>query len=110
MQDKISRHLELARTLQQRLTAMDGWIMPYPMHMNVLCLQYRPERLKTLAEWNEVTRNILDEINSDGRFYLTGTTVEEMFLIRIVPAQTEVSRDTIEALAELIEEITMRYA
>lgn len=110
LQDKISRHLELARTLQQRLTAMDGWIMPYPMHMNVLCLQYRPERLKTLAEWNEVTRNILDEINSDGRFYLTGTTVEEMFLIRIVPAQTEVSRDTIEALAELIEEITMRYA
>jgi aromatic-L-amino-acid decarboxylase len=104
LQDKIEKHISLAKQLRQLLERKPYWQFAAPPVMNVLTIRLIPEVPSSQELIEQLNRDLLAFINADGRFYLSGTVINGSFVIRIVPAQTEVEEKHIFDLYELMEQ------
>ena len=57
---------------------------------------------------DESTRELLQQINADGRIYLTQTSHQGMFVIRLTVGQFDTTRDDVEMAVRVIREIAAR--
>lgn len=104
LQAKIEKHMSLARLLRQLLENHHHWHFAAPPLMNVLTIRFVPDNSLTSEEVDQLNRNLLAFINADGRFYLSGTVIRGQFVIRIVPAQSDVEEKHIFELYELMQQ------
>jgi aromatic-L-amino-acid decarboxylase len=107
LQDKIEKHIALARLLRQLLESKPYWQLATPPAMNVLTIRFIPAGNPSPEAIDGINRELLAAINADGRFYLSGTVINGRFVIRIVPAQTEVEEKHIFDLYELMEKCAL---
>ena len=102
LQQLLRHHITLTEELFALLSAHPHWEFAAPMAMNVITLRWRHMGL-TEEQLNDLNRELLADINRDGRFYLTPTILDGRFVIRIVPAQTNLSAQHIKELYHLME-------
>ncbi len=103
LQAMIREHIRLAKMLAGLIEAEKDFRVVAPVHLNTVCFCYQPEGM------NPVQVNILNEkinhaLNDSGRIYLTHTTVNGIYVLRMVTAQTNVTERHVLNAWEMIKE------
>lgn len=101
LQEKVRYHIEIA----SRLTAMIGkepdFEMLAPTVISVVCFRYKPEG-RDEAQMNALNEKLNHQLNDSGKIYLTHTSLNGRYTLRMVTAQTNVTMEHVEKAWELI--------
>ena len=101
---KVSSHLEFARELKEQIEGSADFELLAPVPLSVVCFRYRPEGVVDEAKLNSINEQLLEAVNATGRAYITHTKLRGKYTLRMVTAQTQVSRDDVQAAWRLIQE------
>ncbi len=88
LQEKIRLHLALTKEMLAKLQ-QDGDIeILAPVPLNTICFRYNPA--KYIGDLNALNRELLKKINNSGKIYMTHTTLNGIYALRFVVAQTNI--------------------
>lgn len=96
-------HMQYAETVTSFIRAHQNWTIFSPPALNMLCIRYIPNSDITADMLNTLNMKILDGINQSGKFYLSGTTIHEQFIIRVVTGGTWLHDTHIQELLHILE-------
>jgi aromatic-L-amino-acid decarboxylase len=101
IQEKIRLHISLAKDLAEKISCEKDFEILAPVLLNTVCFRYNP------AGINEANKNQLNEklnhlLNDSGKIYLTHTILKNKYTLRMVTAQTNVTKEHIDNAWELI--------
>ncbi|MCU0371557.1 MAG: pyridoxal-dependent decarboxylase, partial [Bacteroidales bacterium] len=102
LKEKLRYHISLAKELAERIDHEDGFELMAPVTLNLVCFRYRPKGIDDEKELNRINAMLLKKINKTGRAYLSHTTLNGKYIIRMVIGQTEVERKHVEEAWRLI--------
>lgn len=102
LKHKIREHIEFAARLKEMILKEPDFEILAPVVINVVCFRYAPGGMdeKKLNILNEKLNHLL---NDSGKIYLTHTTLNGMYTLRMVTGQTNVKFDHVEKAWELIK-------
>lgn len=103
LQDALRAHMSYANILTKYIQAHPHWTIFSPPALNMLCIRYIPNAQITTEQLNKLNTAILQRINQSGQFYLSGTTVDEQFIIRVVCGGTWLTEQHIHMLIQLLD-------
>jgi aromatic-L-amino-acid decarboxylase len=89
----------LARYFHERLQAIDGFEVGPPPDLSIVTFRYIPKS----GNVNEFNRQLIQAIQDDGRIFLSSTTLEGRFMIRLAVLGIRTHLDTIDLAIELLE-------
>ncbi len=104
LQQAIKTHIQYADIIKSFIQTHAHWKIFAPPALNVLCIRYVPAVSRTTEELNTLNSVILNTINQTGKFYLSGTTVDEQFIIRIVCGGTWLTEQHLHTLIHTLED------
>ncbi|MFN3940209.1 MAG: pyridoxal phosphate-dependent decarboxylase family protein, partial [Chitinophagales bacterium] len=110
LQHIIQRHLDIAQHFYEKISNTAHWEIMAPFAMNVICLRYHPEHIQDAEQLNKLNEEILHAINKEGSFYLTGTRLNNNYIIRVVPGQQYVTTKHTDKLFTLLEETAKKIS
>jgi aromatic-L-amino-acid decarboxylase len=90
LQEMIREHIRLAKMLAQNIATEKNFRLMAPVHLNTVCFRFQPEGMSD-EEADRLNEKINHTLNDTGRIYLTHTTIEGRYVLRMVTAQTNVS-------------------
>lgn len=106
LQSMIREHLRLARMLSQQIKAEDNFVLMAPVPLNTVCFRYAPPGMSD-EEANRLNEKINHALNDTGSIYLTHTSVDGMYVLRMVTAQTGVTEVHVQKAWEMIKECAL---
>lgn len=98
----LDEKLDLARWAAEQLRAMDGIEIVAEPQLSIVAFRLQTAGMSR-DRANALNRRLLDRINARRRVYLTGTTIEERFVIRICVLSFRTHRDRMEMAVEDVE-------
>jgi aromatic-L-amino-acid decarboxylase len=103
LQEKIREHIGFARRLKELIADEPDFEILAPVVINVICFRFAPKGNdeKILNALNENLNHLL---NDSGKIYLTHTTLNGKYTLRMVTGQTNVKFTHVEKAWELIKE------
>ena len=101
LQEKIREHISLTKRLADMISAESDFELLAPVIASVVCFRYKP------AGHDEAALNALNEklnhaLNDSGKIYLTHTTLNGSYTLRMVVAQTNVAINHVQEAWSLI--------
>lgn len=106
LQDKIRDHIKIAAQLAEMISADKDFEIMAPFKLNTVCFRYKPGGIRS-DEINAVNEKLNHILNDTGKLYLTHTTLNGQYVLRMVTAQTNVTPEHVIKAWELIR-ITAR--
>jgi aromatic-L-amino-acid decarboxylase len=100
---KVQDQISWARELAEQIRSEPAFELLEPQHLSVVCFRYHPDSMTSPEEIDEVNRMLMKHLNESGRMYLTHTRVGGVVTLRMVVAQTQVTRDHVQAAWRLIQ-------
>jgi aromatic-L-amino-acid decarboxylase len=104
IKQRVREHLELARTLNRRMSATPGFELLAPMQFNVLCFRFHPAGMNDGEQLNALNASLLERLNATGKLFLTHTKLDGRYTLRLVIAQTNVEARHVDQAWTLIQE------
>jgi aromatic-L-amino-acid decarboxylase len=101
---KVGGHLEFARELKEQIEQSEDFELLASVPLSVVCFRHKPAGVNDEAELNSINERLLEAVNATGRAYITHTKLRGKYTLRMVTAQTQVSRDDVQAAWRLIQE------
>jgi len=80
LRDHVRQHIGLAQEFRGWIEADNRFELAAPAPLNLVCFRHRAG--------DDVTRNLLDELNNSGDVYMTHTVLNDRFCIRFCVGQT----------------------
>jgi aromatic-L-amino-acid decarboxylase len=102
IQEKLRFHLALAQNFTQRILQHPDFELTAPTSVNLVCFRYKPAFIQNTEELNEINAKILNRINEGGKLYLTHTKLNDIYTIRAVFGQTNITERQLEMLWEVL--------
>ena len=102
LQEKLREHIRIANDLKIKIESHPEFEILAPLNFNVICFRYKPKSVNDDEKLNQINEQFLNKINSTGKAYLTHTKLKGKYTIRIVIAQTNVTKVHVEKTWELI--------
>jgi aromatic-L-amino-acid decarboxylase len=104
LREKVRYHTMLAKTLAENISSEHDFELTAPLSLNVVCFRYHPEGAaeETLNDINQKLNYIL---NDSGKLYLTHTSLNGKYTLRMVTGQTNVTLDHVNNAWEDIKNI-----
>jgi len=102
LRTKLRNHIELADQFRNWIESHPNFQLLAPVPLNTVCFHYAPVG-STLEEQNQWNAQLLEELNSSGKMYLTHTKLNGVYTIRMVIGQTSVDKKHIEEAWQLIQ-------
>jgi aromatic-L-amino-acid decarboxylase len=90
LQEMIREHIRLAKMLSEEISKEKDFSVIAPVNLNTVCFHFHPAG-KSDEEANRLNEKINHALNDTGRIYLTHTTIEGRYILRMVTAQTNVT-------------------
>ena len=106
LQSMIREHLRLAKTLSQQIEAEENFVLMAPVPLNTVCFRYSPPGMSD-EETNRLNEKINHTLNDTGSIYITHTSVDGMYVLRMVTAQTGVTEGHVQKAWEMIKECAL---
>lgn len=92
----------LARYFYEELSKEDGWELgPFPQ-MSVVTFRYIPEQ----GNINEFNQRLIQKIHKDGRVFLSSTSINGTFIIRLAVLSFRTHKETIDFTLKMLKEKT----
>jgi aromatic-L-amino-acid decarboxylase len=101
LRDKVRGHIRVAKRLAELIIREDDFQILAPVTLNVVCFRYRPAG-KDDDEINRINETLNHRLNDTGKIYLTHTTVNGIYTLRMVIGQTNVTPKHVEKAWKLI--------
>jgi aromatic-L-amino-acid decarboxylase len=106
LQEKIRLHIQIAKTLAEKISQESDFEIMAPAILNTVCFRYIP------VPGNDEVNNMINEklnhaLNDSGKLYLTHTILNNKYTLRMVTAQTNVTQEHVDKAWDLIR-ITAR--
>ncbi len=92
LREMIAAHIELAAEFSRWVQADDQWELLAPVPLNTVCFRLRRNGWSE-AECNVRNKELMDRVNAAGRIFLTHTTLEGRFALRMAIGQTQTRRE-----------------
>ena len=102
LQEKIRRHIRLARELSKRMEAAERFEILAPVPLNLICFRYRPPGVKDKTALDRINAELLDRLNATGKLFMTHTRLNGVYTLRMMIGQTEVEERHVEQAWDLI--------
>ena len=104
LQERIRNHIAWSQELCEKIASLRDFKIITEPRFSLFTFQYTPAG----ADANAATKKLLDQINNDGRTYLTQTTHEGKFVIRMQTGQFNCTRDDVMAVFDILRELASR--
>ena len=101
LQSRIRNHIQWANEAASTIAGLENFELITPPMFSLFTFRYAPNGRNA----DELTRELIERVNLDGRIYLTQTTHENQFVIRFVVGQFETTKQDVELAVDVIEEI-----
>jgi len=102
LQEKIRYHIKLAVWLSENIRKEKDFEILAPVILNVVCFRYKPEG-KTDQELNVINEILNHSLNDSGKIYLSHTSINGIYTLRMVTGQTNVRMEHVEKAWDLIK-------
>ena len=102
IRQKVQDHINWARELGEQIKAEPGFELLDPQHLSLVCFRYHPDAVKSADDVNKANMDLMQKLNESGRIYLTHTRVSGLVTLRMVIAQTHVTREHVQDAWKLI--------
>ncbi len=103
LQATLRNHIALAKWLEKEIMLADDFELMAPVTLNLVCFRYKPQGVDDVAELNRINEQLLMDINSTGKAYMTHTKVRGNYVIRMVIANTRVELRHVEQALKLVQ-------
>lgn len=104
LQSMIREHIRLAKMLAGLIEAEEGFRIMAPVPLNTVCFRYEPSGMDP-GKADRLNEKLNHSLNDSGRIYLTHTTLDGRYVLRMVTAQTDVTGKHVTDAWELIKEM-----
>ncbi|MBN2665900.1 MAG: aminotransferase class I/II-fold pyridoxal phosphate-dependent enzyme [Bacteroidales bacterium] len=101
LRDKVRGHIRIAKRLAEMIMRENDFQILAPVTLNVVCFRYKPSG-KDEEELNRLNETLNHWLNDEGKIYLTHTTVNGVYTLRMVTGQTNVTPEHVELAWKLI--------
>jgi aromatic-L-amino-acid decarboxylase len=103
LQEKIRYHIGIAARLADLISGEPDFELLAPVKLNTVCFRFNPSGCTsgTINQLNEKLNHIL---NDSGKIYLTHTTLNGKYTLRMVTSQTNVTMRHVEKAWDLIRD------
>ncbi len=105
LQKKIRKHIQMTKDLVGEIRESSNFELLAPVPLNTICFRYKPPGINDLEELNLINENLLENLNSTGKVYMTHTKLNGVYTIRFVIGQTSVEQKNVNNAWLLIKEI-----
>jgi aromatic-L-amino-acid decarboxylase len=102
IREKLRTHIQLNQFFTERLLQEDDIYLPLEPFLNFSCFRLQPAGMNDQAELNSLNERFLQEINKDGKLFLTHTKIKGLHTLRMIIGQTYVEQQDVEQALELI--------
>lgn len=102
----IRDHIALSRWVVEQIKNSDDFELLAPAPLSLVCFRYRPRGIDDQAALNQLNERLLATLNATGKLYMTHTKLRGNYTLRMVTAQTQVTREDVEAAWGLIVKTT----
>ncbi|MGC9343325.1 MAG: pyridoxal phosphate-dependent decarboxylase family protein [Bacteroidales bacterium] len=109
IKEKISNHILWAEELAGEIKKHPGFELHEPQNLGLVCFRLKLNDISDREKRNAINKKFLDQINSTGKIYLSHTKVKDEFTLRLVVAQTYVSRENVLKAWELIKNESNKF-
>jgi len=106
LQEKIRLHLKLAEKFNQKINNSENFELLAPVPFNTICLRYHPLSIQDEQKLNKLNKQLLNQIQEAGNFFLTHTRLDGKFTIRVVLGNTRLEQRHVDALWEHLQEMS----
>jgi len=103
LQSMIREHIRLAAMLAGLIEAEKSFELMAPVPLNTVCFRYAPPGMSD-EKTNRLNEKINHTLNDTGSIYLTHTSVDGKYVLRMVTAQTGVTEEHVLKAWEMIRE------
>ncbi len=100
----LEEKLLLAEYFYERIREIDGFVAGPPPDLSIVAFRYRPTR----GDANDFNRRLFEAIRDDGRIFLSTTTLDGKFTLRLAILSYHTHRRDIDIALEVIEEHARR--
>lgn len=102
LQEKIRYHISLATRLKELISAEPDFELLAPVSLNVVCFRYHPTGTDE-EKLNRLNEKLNHMLNDTGKIYLTHTSLNGRYTLRMVTGQTNVTLEHVERAWDLIK-------
>ena len=99
----IKNHIALAQELTAEIKATPSFEIMAPVILNNICFRYHPENIDDDAALNQLNQRLMEALNASGKVYLTHTKLNGRMVLRMVIAQTNVTKQHVATAWKLIQ-------
>lgn len=103
LQEKVRLHISLAAGLEKWIREEPDFEITAPRVISVVCFRYKPAG-KNTEELNAINEKLNHTLNDTGKIYLTHTSLNGMYTLRMVTAQTNVTEEHVQKAWEQIRQ------
>jgi aromatic-L-amino-acid decarboxylase len=107
LKDKIRLHLKLTQKIVNQIKKSDSFELLAPVPLNTICFRFQPSSIEDENELNRINKQLLEELNSTGKVFLTHTKLNGKFTIRFVIGQTQVQEKHVDKAWDLIQKTAL---
>ena len=102
LRNKIRSHIKFASDLKNMILAENDFEVLAPVVINVVCFRYKPDGCDR-DMLNRINEQLNHALNDSGKIYLSHTSVNGGYTLRMVTGQTNVTFDHVVKAWELIK-------
>ncbi|GJQ62793.1 MAG: aspartate aminotransferase family protein [Melioribacteraceae bacterium] len=99
--DIIRGHLDIAHYFLEKLKTISGIEILAPLNFSTICFMHNPG-ISDQEELNRYNARLMDEINRDGRIFISHTKLNGKFTIRVVFSGINQTKNTADTALEII--------
>jgi aromatic-L-amino-acid decarboxylase len=108
LQEKIRKHIAMARDLVKQIDAAPDFELLAPTPLQTICFRYRPEHITSSEALDRLNARLLEDLNNTGRLYMSHTTLNGVYTLRMVTGQTQLEQRHVDNAWDLIQERARR--
>lgn len=104
LQEKLRNHIRMAKELAERIGQEDEFELMAPVTLSLVCFRYKPKDIDDEQELNRINEKLLKKINNSGQIYLSHTTLNGKYVLRMLIGQTNVEQRHVDRAWQIIRE------
>lgn len=104
IQDMIQKDVDLAKYLADTMDASDDFELVAGSDLAIACFRY-VKGCNNEEEIDDINRKLIPALEKDGRVFITGTTINDTFVIRACLINHRMHEGTVDYLVNVIREV-----
>ena len=104
LQNKLRYQIQITKELAEKIVLDKDFEILAPVNFTLICFRYKPKEINSEDELNKINEHLLHSVNNTGKLFISHTKLNGKYSLRLVAAQTNVTKKHLEKAWELIKQ------